>query len=87
MQHFFIRGFTGKRSLRNERTLKYKISNQTDMFLTQQKAAKENLRLTFFSHGISDEPNAISMSKSLLRECLKTASGLGMQIAGFDDLP
>lgn len=56
-------------------------------FFIQKKAAKENLRLTFFSHGISDEPNAISMSKSLLRECLKTASGLGMQIAGFDDLP
>lgn len=52
-----------------------------------QKAADENLCLTFFSHGISEEPNQISMNKTLLRKCLEKAQKTGMQIAGFDDLP
>ena len=65
----------------------YYLSTFENLEKALKKAAEENLRLTFFSHGISEEPNQISMNKTLLRKCLQTASDLGMQIAGFDDLP
>lgn len=51
------------------------------------KASKENLLLTFFSHGISENPNKISMKTTLLRQCLELAADSGLTVAGFDDLP
>ena len=65
----------------------YYLTTWKNLEKALQKAAEENLCLTFFSHGISENPNQISMNKTLLRKCLEKAAALEMQIAGFDDLP
>lgn len=50
------------------------------------RAAKENKVITFFSHGISANPNAISISTEWLELILKTAQEHGVKVIGFDEL-
>ena len=50
------------------------------------RAAKENKIVTFFSHGISDNPNHISISTEWLEMILKTAQEHGVKVTGFDEL-
>ena len=50
------------------------------------RAAKENKIVTFFSHGISDNPNFISISTEWLELILKTAQEHGVKVIGFDEL-
>ena len=50
------------------------------------RAAKENKIVIFFSHGISDNPNFISISTEWLELILKTAQEHGVKVIGFDEL-
>ena len=50
------------------------------------RAAKENKIVTFFSHGISDNPNHVSISREWLELILKTAQEHGVKVIGFDEL-
>jgi peptidoglycan/xylan/chitin deacetylase (PgdA/CDA1 family) len=50
------------------------------------RAAQENKVITFFSHGISDNPNQISISIEWLELILKTAQEHGVKVIGFDEL-
>lgn len=52
-----------------------------------QTAARENRCITFFSHGINDAPNFVSMERSWLEPILSAAKECGMAIVGFDELP
>lgn len=49
-------------------------------------ASLENKLLVFFSHGISPDAQGVHMKTAQLEHCLKTASDLGLVVAGFDDL-
>ncbi len=52
-----------------------------------RNASRENRCITFFSHGINDSPNFVSMERTWLEPILSAAKECGMAIVGFDELP
>ena len=58
-----------------------------DLLEALEHAAEANLAVSFFSHNISPGATGINMPTEILEACLKKASGLGMNIIGFDELP
>jgi len=52
-----------------------------------ERAARENMLVVFFSHGISADATGVHMKTALLEHCLEKASALGMMISGVDELP
>ena len=62
-------------------------TTQENLDAALEKAARENKALTFFSHAILPEARAVHMSVATLEAMLEKAAGLGMVIAGFNELP
>ena len=64
----------------------YYSTNEELLRAVLTKAAKENKAIVFFSHDIAPQASRIGMDTAVLEMCLKTARGLGMKIASFDQL-
>ncbi len=65
----------------------YYGSSEENLDGALERAARENRLIVFFSHGIVPGARRVDMSPELLEHLLKKASGLRMQILGFDELP
>lgn len=52
-----------------------------------EKAAQQNKALPFFSHAVLPEAKTVHMAEATLEAMLEKAAGLGMVIAGFNELP
>lgn len=65
----------------------YYSSTQENLDAALERAARENKAITFFSHAVLPEASGVHMAESMLKATLEKAAGLGMVIAGFNELP
>ena len=65
----------------------YYASTFENLDAALEKAAKEDLLIVFYSHGISENAPGINMPTATLRHCLEKASSLGMKCIGYEELP
>ena len=63
----------------------YYASTLENLFGGLERAARENARIVFFSHGISTSPRAIDVHADMLEALLRRCAELGLVMAGMDE--
>lgn len=63
----------------------YYASTLENLYGALERAARENARLVFYSHGISANPRAIDVHTDMLEALLRKSAELGLVMAGMDE--